>query len=112
MLISEAPWRNLDPTPLTFGEQDGVLVKDTEDVPPVLAVEVVPQAVPYPQGTQASGKGAGSLICALQKTDVKDLRDVFRLNYRKPNPVNFRLRPMHTPSMRHHQPLGKFYSAV
>ena len=62
--------------------------------------------------TPVSQKGVGALRCALRKPYVKDLRDVFRLTDRKPVPVNLRLRPMHTPSMRRRQSRSKFYSTV
>ena len=79
MLAPEAPWWNLTPTPLTFGEQDGVLLQDQEVSPPVLAVNVVPQAIQGPRGTQADGKWGWALRHALWKTDVKDLRNILRL---------------------------------
>ena len=73
-----------------------------EAAPPVLVVEVAPQAVPGSQGPCSDGKGGGALRCALQKNDIKDLQDVFRLTNRQPVPVNLRLRPVYTPSVRRH----------
>ena len=70
MPIPEAPWHNLSPKPLEFVEQVGVLLQDIEAVPPLIAVEVVPQVIPGLQGTPAAGKGAGAMRCALRKTDV------------------------------------------
>ena len=78
----------------------------------MMAVKVVPQPVPGPQGPWAAGKGSWALRCALQKTDVKYLHNVFLLTDRQPVPVNFRLRPMHTPSVFHHWYRDKIYSAV
>ena len=40
------PWWDLTPTPLIFGERGGVLLQDTEAFPLVLAIKVVPQAIP------------------------------------------------------------------
>ena len=64
MLVPEAPWGNLTHTPLPFGDRGGVLLQDTEDAPPMMAVEVVPQDFPGPQGTWEDGKmGMGNDIC-------------------------------------------------
>ena len=107
MTITEAPWGNLAPTPLAFGKQGGLLLHDQEAVPPVPEVEVVPQAVTGPRGTWADGKGAMTLIFAPQKSDVKDLRDVFHLTDRKPVPVNLWLRTMNMLSIHYHKYRGK-----
>ena len=65
-----------------------VFLQDPEDVSPIMAVRVFPQALPGLQGPWESGKGAWSLIHALWKTDIKDLGNVFRLTDWKPVPVN------------------------
>ena len=102
MPIPKAPWRNLAPTPLEFGEWGGVFLQDPEAVLPVIVFEVVPRAVPGPGGPHADGKWEGSLGRALHTTDVKDLCGVLRLTDQKPVPVNFRFRPMHTPTVQRH----------
>ena len=89
MPVPEAPLYNLPPTPLKFGERGGVLLQNPEAVNPVIAVKVVPQAVPGPWGTQVSGKGAWELRHSLRKTDTKDLQNLFYLIDWKPVPVNF-----------------------
>ena len=61
----------------------------------MLLVKVVPQDVPGPRGPQKSGKGSWTLRLALQKTGVKDLRNMFRLTDRQPVTVNFRSFTMH-----------------
>ena len=43
-----------------------MLLYDTETVTPVMAVKMVPQAVPGPRGPQAAGKGEWALIRALR----------------------------------------------
>ena len=67
MPVPETPWRNLTPTPFSFGEQGGVLLQDTEAYPPMLAVKVVHQDSPNRQGTRASGKGNGTETFPLGK---------------------------------------------
>ena len=49
--ITEAPWQNLVPAPLEFGEWGGVFLQNTEAAPPLMAVKVVSKAVPGLQGT-------------------------------------------------------------
>ena len=99
MPITKAPWKNMAPTPLIFGKWVMVILQDPEAAPPVLAFGVVPRAVTSPLLTWAAGKGSGSLLFSFQKTNVKDLQDVFRLTDRKPFPVNFRICPIHMPSV-------------
>ena len=57
MTVTEAPWRNLTPTPLAFGKQGRVLLQYMEAVPPIMVVKVVCQSVPVPQGPGQPGKG-------------------------------------------------------
>ena len=57
MLVTEAPCRKLTPKPLVFGEQGGVLIQCPESVTPIMAVKVVPQAVPGTRGPWAAQKG-------------------------------------------------------
>ena len=52
MSVTEAPWWNMTPTTLTFGERGGVFLQYTEAKSPVMEVKVVTQAVPGPRGTQ------------------------------------------------------------
>ena len=99
MPVPKATWRNLAPTLLAFGEKGGVFFQYLEAFPPMMLVKVVPQAVPGLQGHWTASKGAWALIRALLKTDVKDLRNVFRLNDRKPVQVIFWLHPIHMPSI-------------
>ena len=112
MLFLEATRWYLIPTPLVFGKRAEVLRKDPESFYPVLVVKMVPQTVPGSQGTQAAKKRAWALRSDLRGTDVKYLRNVFRLTDRQPVPVNFRIRPMHTLSVRRHQTRGKLNSSV
>ena len=63
MLGTEEPWRNLNPTHLAFGERGGVFFQDTEAIPPILVVEVVPQAIAGLQGPREVWKGE----CALRR---------------------------------------------
>ena len=58
--IIEAPQRDLDPTPLTFGERFGVILQDPKAIPPVLLAEVIPEAVPGPRWSWAPRKGRGT----------------------------------------------------
>ena len=64
MKITKAPWQNLGPKPLAFGEWGGVIIQYTEAAPLVLAVDVVPQAVPGAEVIQADRKGERELRCA------------------------------------------------
>ena len=48
-------------------------------------------------------------MCAVWKTDVKNLQDVFYLTDRKPVPVNFFLCPTNMPSVLFHQYCSKLY---
>ena len=54
MPVTEAPWWNLTPPPLAFGEQGGVFLQDPESSPPVLEVKLVPKEDPG-----QTGKGHG-----------------------------------------------------
>ena len=73
---------------------------------------MVPQAVPDQQGSQAAGKGDWAPRIELWETDVKYLRNLFRLTDQKLVPVNFRLCPMHLIYTRRHQTRGQFHSKV
>ena len=53
ILVPEAPWWYLTPTPLIYGKLGGVLLQDPETVPSFLAVKMVLQAVPGPRGPQS-----------------------------------------------------------
>ena len=79
MLITEATWRHLSPTPLTFGERGGAFLQDPQAIPSVISVEVITEAVPGPRQSWEPGKGAGALECDSPETDVKDLWDVLHL---------------------------------
>ena len=109
MPVLKAPWWNLTPIPLVFGERGGVFLQDPEDVPPLLAVEVVPQEVPGPWGPCAVGKGWWSMRRAHKKTDVKDLWNLFCLTDWQKVTVNFWLHPIHKLFVFLHQPCGKLY---
>ena len=102
MPVPEAPCWYLTPTPFIFGKHYRVLLQDPDTFLPVLAVKMVPQAVPGPRGPWEAGKGAWALRCALRETGVKYLQNMFRLTDRKPIPVNFWLYPMHTLYVRRH----------
>ena len=86
-----------------------MFLQDPEDAPSVLTVLVVPQDVSGLKGPQAERKDSWKLICAVWKTDVKNLQDVFCLTDRKPVPVNFFLCPMNIPSVLFHQYCSKLY---
>ena len=47
--ITEVPRQEPAPTPLTFREKGGVLLKDLQATHPALSVEVIPEAVPGPR---------------------------------------------------------------
>ena len=91
--VSKAPWWYLNPAPLAFGKHGGVLLQYMENVTPVLAVKMVPQAVPDTQGPREVGKGVWALRHVLWETDVKYLQNVLRLTDLQPVPVNFRICP-------------------
>ena len=102
MSVPEAPRWYLTPKPLTFLKQGGVTLQDLETVHPVLVVKLIPQFVPGMQGPQADGKGTLALGHALQKNDVKYLRNFFHLTHQQPVQIDFRLSPMHSISVLHH----------
>ena len=112
MQVPEAPRWFLNPTPLALGKRGGFFLQDPETFPPVLLVKVVPQVVLCPRRPRIAGKGAFSLVRALQETGAKYLWNVFRLTGRQTVPVNLRLCPMHLPSVRGRGYHSKFYSAV
>ena len=112
MPVPEAQWWYLIPTPFAFGKRVGVLLQDLEAVPPIMVVKMFSQAVPGPQGPQASGKGEWSLRRSLWETDVKDLQNVLHLTDWQPVPVNSRPCTIHTTHVQHHQTRCNFHSTV
>ena len=89
-----------------------VFLQNPYPVTPVMVVKMVPKAVIGPQGPRASSKVSWALRRAFRETDVKYLRNVFRLTDRQLVPFNFRLHPTHTPSVHFHQSHSKFHSTV
>ena len=63
--ITEAPRRDMDPTPLIFGERGGVFLQDSQAIPPVLSVEVIPEAVPGLRCSCLPSNGSESLGCSI-----------------------------------------------
>ena len=60
----------------------------------MLVVKVVHKVVPGLRGPRSSRKGSWSMRHSLRKTNAKDLRNVFRLTYRQPVPLNLWIRTM------------------
>ena len=112
MKVHWVPWRNLTSTTLAFGEWGGVYLQYPGILPPMLVEKVVTQAVPGSRELRESGKGAWALRRFLQKTDIKDLRNVFYLTDRQPVPFNFWICTIHMMSVFCHQSSSKLYFTV
>ena len=80
MAFIEPPFWYLDPESLASGEGAGMLLQDTDLIPPVLPVEVGAQAIPRVGGPRASGEGAGSSLRCPQESHIVYLGLVYCLN--------------------------------
>ena len=80
MAVTEPPFWHLSPAALAPREGFGVLLKDTNPIPPVLPIEVRVQDVPRERGYQASREGARELLHFPRKGHVVHLGLVYYLD--------------------------------
>ena len=71
MSVPEAPRQKLTPTPLAFGERGGVFFQYSEAGSPMIAVKLVPQAVPGMQGSRSSRKRECDLSVKCRQEPVR-----------------------------------------
>ena len=70
------------------------------------------QAIPRVGWTWSAGEGAGASIFRPQESHIVHLGLVYRMAYQKPNPVNYRLRLVHTLAVCHNGPHGDLKSTL
>ena len=61
--VVQPPHWDLDPSALAPGEGVQVFLKDTDDITPVIAVEVKYQSITHARVPRVTRKGAGAPLC-------------------------------------------------
>ena len=81
-----------------------MLLQDTDNIPPVLPVEVRAQDIPCVGGPQEVGEGARELIFIPLEAQMLYLGLMYRLDDRRTTPVDFRICHVHAAVVCRHGP--------
>ena len=64
MTTVKPPWGEISSAEVTLREGGRVLLKNSDDISPVLPVKIVPEPGPIPKGPRTARKGSGALCHA------------------------------------------------